>query len=223
MNAPLPLKEALVKGFTSPFNMAMMSAALGSLLGMSVADLASWQSANAVKNELQKDTVDAEKVVHQYVPNAKIISNKEQLDKIKKNFGLLDRLSLSLAYPNDEYIKKGPAHLIDKNGNEFFIAPKRLNRYAIGHEIGHALDFKEHPYGISDLLKKYILLNTTSREKAAWEKSPIQAKDDELIKSKALGGYETKQQFARGGFLAGGGLYGAYKLGPKILQYLRAA
>lgn len=216
-------KQSFSEQMTSPLSKLLFATMGGSLLGGGVASVANLQKNRDVKKEIPLHTVNALKEIQKHAPDAVLLSTKEDIEKNKNKVGFITRILMNILYPTDKAVAENPSFIKGKEGTRFFVLPKEVNKQVLGHEVGHYLDYEKKPFGASDLLNS-LLLDETSREKAAWEASPFERKtpEEKLLEQNAIGTYQAGQTGKRVGALAGGGLYGAYKLGPKILEYLRA-
>ena len=103
------------------------------------------------------------------------------------------------------------------------IVPKNVNKYILGHELGHHEDLKGKDLGfLSTGLTGTALGRVVETERKAWEKSPVEIDEKgQEVKDIALGSYENAEKYVRIGFGLGLAASAAKHFGPKVLDIIR--
>lgn len=168
----------------------------------------------------KKSQVSPEKYVAKHTPDIKIISTKKDVDESKLNF--LNKFFLKLQMP-EEGEKWDNAFYIPNKEHSAVVVPEKVNKYILGHELGHHKDLAgtNGPMFSSGLMGA-LTGRTVDVERNAWEKSPIKIDEKgQEIKDVALGSYENMQKYMRLGFGLGLVAGAAKAFGPKVLDMIR--
>jgi hypothetical protein len=214
------LAQKIIPIVTSPYYQMLSMAMLGSGAGALAGIIGTQPEAKKIREAISKDTVDPEKIVAKYEPNVSIISNKKELSE--SNIGLLNKLFTRSLVMREDPEKWRSLAVGEKGGKEYVLAPKKVNKYLLGHELGHLESIRagNEPSILSNAFGVGLITGKTLKEEEkAWERSPIEGGEE--LKDLTLGRYKTIQDL----FRIGAGLGAAYAatrhFGPKILEYLR--
>jgi hypothetical protein len=192
-------------------------------IGISVGTLLAKYLNKDIKKDIIKevasgDTINAADYVAEYYPDINIVSTPEQIDS-NKNLGALQKFFLKKMENNAAYIPMGESSII--------ATPKDVNKYILGHELGHHIDIKGKKMGpVATMLNMSGIDDFTGKtvdlERNAWEKSPIKEENNKL-RDLNMTAYENAKNYARLGAIAGLGVGVARNfIGPKkILEMIR--
>lgn len=128
-----------------------------------------------------------EKIVKKY-PEISVVTTKKQL-KAVENINPIRRFILGFSTPIEDN-----AMYSQSKSSPIVVLPKRVNRYILGHELGHHESFKEKQ-GL-DFWKRFHrdwVEPEYTEEIRAWDKSPYaKGKGEEGIRDIALKTYKTQ-------------------------------
>jgi len=148
------------------------------------------------KKEFQKDPQSAKKLREEIAvkyPEISVVSTEKQL-KAVKNMNPIRRFIVGLTVPVEDNAVYSPSKV-----SPVVVLPKKINRYVLGHELGHHESFKEKQgLGFWEKLYRSTIEPEYKEEVRAWEKSPYaKGKGEKVIKDIALATYKTQDDADR--------------------------
>ena len=212
----------VIKFLESPAVNIPLDASLGGSIGAFAGSLMYKDQYDRLQGIMasKDNAVNAKEYVAKYSPDLKTISTRADIDKSNLNF--IEKWLLKRSVPEKDKDWDNAFYLPNKEESSV-IVPKKVNKYILGHELGHHKDMKgEEPGFLYGDLLGALTGKTVDLERKAWEKSPVEIDEGgREIKDLALGSYENLQKYIRLGFGAGLAIGAARAFGPKVLEMIR--
>lgn len=194
-----------------------MWSAVGAFYASVVGSVAGAVSANSARKKLQSEMhrgemVDAHKA-GKAVKGVKVITSETEARKafskeprVFRDYAIADKMAV-LAREGT----KNNAFALRYKGKDYVFTSKKVNKYVIGHELGHIQDYRKNgtPGAFGSGIIGSISGATLRREKRAWDLSPFkpkngkQAEGESRVKNPALTTYSRSTRGAQGGAAMG--------------------
>ena len=159
-----------------------------------------------LQKELKENQVESKKTVRTMSEfnKVKVISTRKEMLKDKdlsdeEKFYVVKKPK-KLYAPMEEFERGGNAAAYQsESGKEYVFASKKVNRQALGHELGHIRDYRSGELNPSDYGSHMGIIKgkQVEAEQRAWDKSPLKGPKDEPLKTDALESYKVVRNTLR--------------------------
>jgi hypothetical protein len=170
-----------------------LPAIIGAMPGAALAATGLFENIPAYKkvvSQISDNPVSAKDVAKKYAPDLYVATSKEDLDGLKFNFfkkRLVENLYSKAFKGRNAYYMLGK--------NPMIMSPDKVNKYVLGHEIGHHLDLSDSG-GKRRLIDHFV---SSPMEVRAWKRSPFkEEKGSQKLMVDALKSYSGSDKFSWG-------------------------